>query len=104
MSDPAAALKLDSKQRKELEEMVRLGKARSKVLLRAKILLLASQGISNRKIAKMCDTSRPTVYLWRGRFKQFGAAAVIGKRMGRRPGAKNKKRSKPDATKNADVA
>ena len=92
MSDPAAALKLDSKQRKELEELVRSGRARAKVLLRAKILLLASEGISNRKIAKMCETSRPTVYLWRGRFEEFGAAAVAGKRIGRRPGAKNKKR------------
>jgi transposase len=96
MSDPAAPLKLDTKERKELEEMVRLGKARPKVLLRAKILLFASQGISNRKIAKMCDTSRPTVYLWRGRFKEFGAAAVVGKRIGRRPGTKNKRRRKPN--------
>lgn len=104
MSDPATALKLDSKQRKELEELVRLGKARPKVLLRAKILLFASQGISNRKIAKLCETSRPTVYLWRGRFKQFGAAAVMGKRVGRRPGQKNRKRRKGKTPADAGAA
>ncbi len=44
--------------------------------LRARILLLAAEGLSNRGIAKRLQISRPTVILWRRRFVQSGAAAL----------------------------
>ncbi|MBC7561077.1 MAG: helix-turn-helix domain-containing protein, partial [Dermatophilaceae bacterium] len=41
---------------------------------RARIVLLAAQGVSNTAIAAMVGVSRPTVILWRNRY----AAAGIG--------------------------
>jgi transposase len=39
---------------------------------RAKILLLAAEGVSNTEIARQVDCSRPTVILWQQRYTQHG--------------------------------
>jgi len=46
------------------------------VVARAKITLLAADGVSNRRIAQTVNVSRPTVILWRERFKQGGPDAL----------------------------
>ena len=43
-----------------------------KLVLRSRIILGAASGYSNLKIARDCQTSRPTVLLWRKRFEKEG--------------------------------
>ena len=42
------------------------------VALRARIVLLAADGLPNSRIAREVGVSRPTVILWRERFRQGG--------------------------------
>lgn len=46
------------------------------LVLRAKICILARQGLPNRQIAARLSTSRPTVLLWRNRFAEGGPAGL----------------------------
>lgn len=59
-------------QKKTLETWIRAGTSPQRIVLRSRICLLAANGNSNNAIAKKLDTSRPTVLLWRGRFRQQG--------------------------------
>lgn len=86
MFEPARALPLDSTKAKELKRLVASGKTAQKVVLRAQIVLFASEGISNSGIAKRLETSRPTVLLWRGRFEQLGIDGIL--KDASRPGRK----------------
>jgi len=43
---------------------------------RARIVLLAAQGVSNTAIAAMLGVSRPTVIVWRNRYDQAGIAGL----------------------------
>jgi transposase len=87
MFTPAARLSLDSNQRKRLESLVRAGKTPQKLVLRARIVLLAGQGQANHAIAAELGTSRPTVLLWRRRFLAAGVPGLLRDRQrpGRRP-------------------
>lgn len=55
---------------------VRAGSTPQKVVLRARICLLASEGMANHAVAKQLGTSRPTVLLWRKRFEQQGVLGL----------------------------
>jgi transposase len=50
----------------------RSGAIRAGLVERAKILLLAAEGVSNTEIAQRVGCSRPTVILWRHRYAQHG--------------------------------
>jgi transposase len=54
-----------------------------RIVMRARIVLLASQGMANRRIAREVGTSRPTVLLWRDRFVAGGVAALLEDAPGR---------------------
>ncbi len=68
--------------RSSLEGLLRGHSARA--ARRARIVLLAAEGLSNRAIARALRVSRPTVILWRGRYAKGGAAALL--REAPRPG------------------
>ncbi|HZJ52486.1 MAG TPA: helix-turn-helix domain-containing protein [Actinomycetota bacterium] len=51
--------------------------------MRARIVLLASQGASNSEIARALGVSRPTVILWRARFAEDGTQALSATKPGR---------------------
>jgi transposase len=51
--------------------------------MRARIVLLAAQGMANRRIAQEVSASRPTVLLWRNRFAAGGVAALLEDAPGR---------------------
>jgi transposase len=74
-------------QRRTLEAWVRAQNTPQSVVLRAKIVLLAASGLSNRGIAQEVGASRPTVILWRQRFQQGGPYALtqIAPGRGRHP-------------------
>lgn len=44
---------------------------------RARIILLAGEGIANNAIAQRLSVSRPTVILWRKRFKELGSEGLL---------------------------
>jgi transposase len=87
MFKPAAALRVNCTQQKSLRHLLSSGKTAQKVASRAKIVLLAAQGVPNHAIARRLQTSRPTVLLWRERFKRSGVAGLLrnNKRPGRTP-------------------
>ncbi len=87
MFTAATALPCDARQKRRLAHLVRAGKTPQKVVLRAKIILLAGKGLSNNRIAKVMQTTRPTVLLWRRRFEQFGCPGLLKdfQRPGRKP-------------------
>jgi transposase len=86
MFKPAAALWIDANQQKRLEQLLHSGKTPQKIVLRARIVLLASQGVPNHAISQQVSASRPTVLLWRSRFAQFGVPGLM--RDAKRPGRK----------------
>lgn len=77
MFTPASALYVDSNQRKQLESIVNSGRTAQKVVLRARIVLMAGEGMPNHAIAIQLQTSRPTVLLWRQRFSNCGVPGLL---------------------------
>ena len=67
---------MSNEQKRQLEAWVRAPSTPQKVVLRARICLLAHEGQSNRQIAQQLHTSRPTVILWRKRFQEAGVAGL----------------------------
>jgi transposase len=76
MWKPTAALPMSLEERRTLEAWVRARNTPQTVALRARICLLASEGMPNNAIAKRLETSRPTVLLWRKRFKERGVLGL----------------------------
>lgn len=78
---------MSPEQRRTLETWVRAHNTPQSIALRAKIILLASEGLSNLRVARETGASRPTVILWRQRFLQGGPEALteIVPGRGRRP-------------------
>ena len=77
MWKPADALVLRSSQRADLEALVRSGKTEQRVVARAMIVLAAAEGTAINAIAREFGVSRPTVYLWRARFRQAGIVGLV---------------------------
>jgi transposase len=72
MWKPADTLKMTADQRQTLLGWVRARTTPQRTVLRARICLLAAEGMSNNAIAKELGTSRPTVIQWRRRFEEQG--------------------------------
>jgi transposase len=76
MFAPIQATKLTKMQRTALESWVRSPTMQSRAVQRARIVLAAAEGISNRQIAKELGITRTTVILWRTRFAEGGTDAL----------------------------
>lgn len=63
-------------QKSTLEAWVRAPATPQKIVLRARICLLAQQAVPNRQIALQLNTTRPTVLLWRNRFAEAGLGGL----------------------------
>ena len=72
MWKPTIALQMTVEQKRTLKSWVRAGTTPQRMVMRSKICLLAADGYSNNAIAKELKTSRPTVILWRERFRKEG--------------------------------
>lgn len=77
MFAPIPPTVLTKKQRTTLESWVRSPTMQSRAVLRARIVLAATEGISNRQIAKDLGITRTTVILWRTRFAEGGTDALV---------------------------
>ena len=68
----APALTLRAGERVELERLVRCATVGAATAQRARIVLLAADGVGNQVIAQTVGVSRPTVNLWRARYVDKG--------------------------------
>src|SRR5674476_259729 len=72
----APVISLDVEERRYLERWAGGRRTAARLVLRAKIILLAADGIENQQIAERLDTSRQTVGLWRQRYVEKGRAGI----------------------------
>jgi transposase len=73
---PAPALGLREGDREELTRWTRSSSIRAGLAQRARIVLLAADGVSNTAIADTVGVSRPTVIGWRDRYAAHGLAGL----------------------------
>jgi len=83
MWESPEALEVSEEARRTLEGWVNARTSPQRIVMRARIVLLAAQGLANRRIAQEVRTSRPTVILWRDRFAAGGVAALLEDAPGR---------------------
>src|SRR5215469_12561460 len=69
-------LKLRSGDRALLESWTRAGTIEARVAKRARIVLMAADGRSNREIGEVVDLHYNQVGLWRQRYEEFGLAGL----------------------------
>ena len=81
----AESLPLRDGDRAELERLTRSATVSAGVAQRARIVLLAADGVANQVIAERVAVSRPTVNLWRSRYAQSGLAGLAAIRPPGRP-------------------
>ncbi|MCD6302109.1 MAG: helix-turn-helix domain-containing protein [Anaerolineae bacterium] len=81
----AVAIELTEQQRAQLEKIVRKQTAPQREVTRARIVLLAAQGLSHHEIARRLGCSRYTVWTWRGRFFDEGRAGLADRPRPGRP-------------------
>src|SRR5689334_5223219 len=81
----AARLVLRDGDRSRLEALTRSSSVRAGLAQRARIVLLAADGLPNAEIARRTGTSRPTVVGWRARYDEGGIRALGDRPRGGRP-------------------
>ncbi len=80
-----APLGLRDGDRERLTALVRSSSVRAGLAQRARIVLLAADGVSNTEIATLVGVSRPTVILWRERYVRSGLAGLSDQPRSGRP-------------------
>ncbi len=83
MAGRANPVRLTSAQRHLLESWVRAGTTPQRVARRARIVLLADEGLSARRIARRLGVSPNTVALWRRMFQKKGPSVLLRDAPGR---------------------
>jgi len=76
MSRKAAPILLTEQERTSLQTWARARSQPQRLVQRARIVLLAADGIESKEIATKLRVSRPTVQLWRERFLAFRTAGL----------------------------
>jgi transposase len=72
----APAIPLSDSDRQVLERWARGRTTPARLVLRAKITLLAASGMLNKEIARELGCGAKTVCLWRGRFARSGVSGI----------------------------
>ena len=72
----APEVRLTENVRQELERWARGQAVEHRLVIRAKIILLAASGKKNKEIGEELELSAPTVQLWRDRFVDAGLAGI----------------------------
>jgi len=87
MMREAMAIVVSDEQRVTLESMVRSQTIDVRAARRARIVLLAGEGLGDRDIARRLDIGRIQAARWRGRFAAGGVEAILADlpRSGRKP-------------------
>ena len=71
--------------RERLESVLRSTTVPAAAAQRARIVLLAAEGVANYVIAERVGVTRPTVNLWRSRYAEAGMAGLVGQKPPGRP-------------------
>jgi hypothetical protein len=74
--NPTDSLPMTVEQKQTWEAWIRAKTTPRRIVLGSRICLLAAEGKANHAIAHHLDTSRPTVLLWRKRFKEAGPSGL----------------------------
>jgi transposase len=82
---PAPPLGLRDGDREVLESWLRSRSVKAGLAKRARIVLLAAEGVPNREIATRVEASPTTVIQWRGRYAERGLAGLDDHRRSGRP-------------------
>ena len=93
MSRAAALLVISDEQREVLETLAKSQSAEHRLVQRARVLLLAGDGVPNSEISDVAGVSRPTVLAWRGQFEKGGLVGFgqVAKGRGRKPSISDEK-------------
>ncbi len=75
-NSPAPALRLFEGDEAELQRWTRATTVRAGLAKRARIVLLASEGVANTRIAELADASVVTVLKWRSRYEEAGIVGL----------------------------
>ena len=75
-NSPAPALRLFEGDESELQRWTRATTVRAGLAKRARIVLLAAEGVANTRIAELADASVVTVLKWRSRYEEAGIAGL----------------------------
>jgi transposase len=86
---PAPPLALRDGDRERLAAWTRSPSVRAGLAQRARIVLLAAEGVSNTEIAARVGVSRPTVIGWRSRYERSGMAGLDDEPRSGRPRSVN---------------
>jgi transposase len=81
----APALELRDGDRERLAGLARLPSVPSGLAKRARMVLLAAEGMPNAQIARVVGVSRPTVIAWRDRYSRGGIKALEDEQRSGRP-------------------
>jgi transposase len=81
----AGPLLLGEGDRVELERLTRSSTVPAAMARRARIVLLAADGVANYAIAERVGATRPTVNLWRSRYAERGLAGLVEEQRPGRP-------------------
>ena len=81
----AAALLLRVGDHEKLTAITRAGSVRASLAQRARIVLLAADGVQNGEIADRVGVSRPTVNRWRDRYETSGIDGLVDEERTGRP-------------------
>ena len=76
MARPAAVIRLSPEEHRALQQYVRSGTTEQRLVERARVILLASEGQSTEQIAQALHTRPARVSKWRQRFAQHGLAGL----------------------------
>lgn len=82
---PAEALTLRDGDRERLASLTRSSSVRAGLAQRARIVLLAADGLSNTVIAERVGVSRPSVIGWRSRYDERGLKGLVDEPRSGRP-------------------
>jgi len=77
MSRPVDVLEVDAVQRAELERMIRATSSPQRMVLRARVVLARSEGLSQEQTAQRMGIQRRIVGKWSKRFAQKGLAGLL---------------------------
>ena len=76
----ARQLELSAEERQELQQMTQSRMLPAGDVMRARMLLLLSEGVPYREIQKRLDTTAPTISRWKKRFLELRMAGLTEER------------------------
>src|SRR5438445_7818681 len=87
-----AAVVVSEEERQELQQMAQSRSLPAGDVMRARMMLLLSEGVPYRKIQEVLDTTAPTISRWKERFRRHGMAGLMEERHpGQKPSVRTPK-------------